>query len=432
MVAKTPAHKERRTAPGQPSRVTQYHLDLQPSENDNQIIDLIEVIEDEISAGSDGPPSPDGPSEPNMEELDLFETLELRKAFPLETGESDDAVSPSAPPIRQAGAPELRQEIPKQRSTPKSTRQPENEPGERAGGLRDLDTDQLLAEFFASGDMDLSRRTREKEPSEDESETEPPPSVEEDLFSELLEDLESTERAVAQETAAVQSPPSANESPRDPEPHDLDWVRNGKYYPQLIASLDKQIAACQQEMDKKINELKGQRDRLKQNFEDVRSLLHAQEDKLRQGIIRVFTTFWKLKVSELDATKKASLREDLLVEHDGRKIVFKIKSTTITNPSLKFITQLWQELHYSGLGASTEGGLILNHDVRVEPEYRGPAYTGDEEGYLEDIIFVDTRVLYNLTLAIIDYGLPVQEATELLLRKGRVKFHLDDVATEQL
>ncbi|HYR03644.1 MAG TPA: hypothetical protein VES58_09885, partial [Syntrophobacteria bacterium] len=132
---------------------------------------------------------------------------------------------------------------------------------------------------------------------------------------------------------------------------------------------------------------------------------------------------------ELDANKKESFREDLLVEHNGRKIVFKIKSTTTNDPSLKFITQLWQELHYSGLGASTEGGLILNHDVRVEPKYRGLAYTGDQEEYLEDIIFVDTRVLYNLTLAIIDYGLPVQEATELLLRRGRVKFQLDDVAT---
>ena len=429
MVAKNPSPKERRTAPGQPSQVTTFRLDLEPSDVDSQIIDLIEVIEDEISARSDGPPSPDEPSEPPMEEPDLFETLELGKVFPLEAEERDVAVSPAAAPIGQTRAPEPRREVPKQELTPRPTQQPEDQPEKRAGGLRDLDPDQLLAEFFSSGDLDLSRRTRENEPSADESETEPPPTVEEDLFSELLEDLESTERAVAQEAAAVQPPTSANGAPRDPELHDLDWVRSGTYYPQLIASLDKQIAECQQELDKKVKELTVQRDQLKQNFDDVRSLLTGQEDQLRKSIIQVFTTFWKLKVSELDATKKASFREDLLVEHNGRKIVFKIKSATTADPSLKFITQLWQELHYSGLGASTEGGLILNHDVRVEPKSRGLAYTGDEEEYLEDIIFVDTRVLYNLTLAIIDYGLPVQEATELLLRKGRVKFHLDDVAT---
>jgi len=429
MVAKNPSPKERRTAPGQPSDVTRFHLDLEPSDIDSQIVDLIEVIEDEISARSDGAPGHDEPSEPTMEEPDLFETLELAKVFPLEAEERHVGVSPAAAPIGQTRAVELRRELPKQELTPSPTQQPEDKPEKRAGGLRDLDTDQLLAEFFASGDLDLSRRKQDNEPSADERETEPPPTVEEDLFSELLEDLESTERAVAQEAAAVQPPPSANGAPRDPELHDFDWVHSGKYYPQLIASLEKRIAECQQEMDKKISELKAQRDQLRQNFEDVRSLLYAKEDELRKGIIRVFTAFWKLQVSELDATKKASFQEDILVEHDGRKIVFKIKAATTTDPSLKFITQLWQELHYSGLGASTEGGLILNHDVRVEPKDRGLAYGGDEEEYLEDIIFVDTRVLYNLTLAIIDYGLPVQEATELLLRKGRVKFHLDDVAT---
>ena len=432
MVAKNPAHKKGRTAPGQPSKGTTYHLDLEPSDIDSQIIDLIEVIEDEISARTDGAPNPDEPSERNMEEPDLFETLERGKASPLEIGERDAAVSPAAAPIGQARAPKPRREVPRQGLTPEPTQQPVDQHGKGADDLQGLDTNQLLAEFFASEDMDLPRRAREKEPSADESETEPPPTVGEDLFSELLEDLESTERAVAQEAAAVQPPPSANETPRDPALHDLDWVRSGKYYPQLIASLDKQIAECQQELDKKVKELTVQRDQLKQNFDDVRSLLTGQEDELRKSIIQVFTTFWKLKISELDANKKETFREDLLVEHNGRKIVFKIKSTTTNDPSLKFITQLWQELHYSGLGARTEGGLILNHDVRVEPKYRGLAYTGDEEEYLEDIIFVDTRVLYNLTLAIIDYGLPVQEATELLLRKGRVKFHLDDVATEQL
>jgi hypothetical protein len=429
MVAKNPAHKERRTAPGQPSKGTTYHVDLEPSDIDSQIIDLIDVIEDEISARIDGAPSADEPSAPNMEERDLFETLELGKAFPPEIEEADAVVSPAAAPIGQARAPEPRRGVPRQGLIPKPTQEPVDQRGKGADDLRDLDTDQLLAEFLASEETDLPRRGREKEPSADEGEIEHPAAVGEDLLSELLEDLESTERAVAQEAGAVQPPPSANETPPDPALHDLDWVRSGNYYPQLIASLDKQIAECQQELDKKIKELTVQRDQLRQNFEDVRSLLTGQEDDLRKSIHRVFTTFWKLKVSELDANKKETFREDLLVEHNGRKIVFKIKSTATNDPSLKFITQLWQELHYSGLGASTEGGLILNHDVRVEPKYRGLAYTGDEEEYLEDIIFVDTRVLYNLTLAIIDYGLPVQEATELLLRRGRVKFQLDDVAT---
>ena len=426
MVAKNPAHTERRTAPGQPSKVKTYDLDVEPC--DVNIIDLIEVIEDEISTTPDGAASAGERSEPNVDGPDLLETLELEKVFPPEIKERDEAVSPAAAPIRQARAAEPRREFPRQELTPKPTQQPVDQHGKAGYALRGVDTDQLLAEFFASGDLDLPRRAREKKPSADASEREAPPALDEDVFSELLEDLESTERAVAQEAAAVQPPPNANETPRDPVIHDVAWVRSGKYYPQLIASLDKQIVACQQELDKKIKELTVQRDQLKQNFEDLRSLLTGQEDELRKSIIRVLTTFWKLKVSELDANQKESFREDLLVEHNGRKIVFKIKSATTNDPSLKFITQLWQDLHHSGLGASTEGGLILNHDARVEPKCRGLAYSGDKEEYLEDIIFLDTRVLYNLTLAIVDYDLPVHEATELLLRRGRVKFQLDDVA----
>lgn len=429
MVAENPAQKDRRPAPEQLSEVTTYHLDLEPSDLDSQIIDLIEVIDDEISAKGDGPPGPTQWSETKLEETALFETLEGGKAFPLEASESNAALCPSMGPAGGVGAGETRREVSEHEPKREPTKQPEEELEEGAQVAQDLDTDQLLAEFFASEDLDLPERTGEKEPSADGS-AEALPTVDAELFSKLLEDLESTERAVVQEAAAAQPHLSAEEAPPIPEIQELEWVRSGRYYPQFIASLDKQIAEYQQEMENKVSELKAQRDELKQNFEDVRSLLYlGEEDELRKAVIRVFAKFWKLKFSELDGTKRASFKEDLLLEHDGRKVVFKIKSTSARNPSLKFITQLWQELHYSGLGASSEGGLIVNHNVRVKPEDRDLAYTGNEEEHLEDIIFVDTRVLYNLTVAIIDYGLPVHEATELLLRKGRVKFHLDSVAT---
>jgi hypothetical protein len=143
----------------------------------------------------------------------------------------------------------------------------------------------------------------------------------------------------------------------------------------------------------------------------------------------VFRTHWKLKVLDLENRKTAGFKDDILVEHDGRKVVFKIKSTSANRPPIKYITQLWQDLHYSGLGERVEGGLILNQDIKRDPRDRSPAYTGEDEEYLHDVVFLETRVLYHLTLAIVDYGLPLQEANELLLRKGRVEFHLDEVAS---
>jgi hypothetical protein len=252
------------------------------------------------------------------------------------------------------------------------------------------------------------------------------PAVEEDPFSELLEDLETTERAVAQEAAATAARPNPDQPPGDPDLDRGDLTRREKYYPRALAALDKQIAARQQDMERELSELKTQREQLQESFAALPMVLAASGDDLKKAVVHLFSTFWKLKISELDATTRPSLKENLLVEHNGRRIVFKIKATTDSYPSVKYITQLWQDLHYSGLGSNAEAGLILNHQVQVDPNHRGLAYIGDEEEHLEDITFVDTRVLYDLTLAIIDHGLPTQEAAELLLKKGRVKSHLDN------
>ena len=50
--------------------------------------------------------------------------------------------------------------------------------------------------------------------------------------------------------------------------------------------------------------------------------------------------------------------------------------------------------------------------------------TKDDEELTNDMIFIDTRILFNLSMAIIDYGMPVEKAQKILLREGRVKFNL--------
>jgi hypothetical protein len=50
------------------------------------------------------------------------------------------------------------------------------------------------------------------------------------------------------------------------------------------------------------------------------------------------------------------------------------------------------------------------------------AYADDNEDQLDDLIFIDTRVLYKLTAAIIDGHLSVEEAKKILFKKGRVEF----------
>jgi hypothetical protein len=103
-------------------------------------------------------------------------------------------------------------------------------------------------------------------------------------------------------------------------------------------------------------------------------------------------------------------------------IMAKIKGTHSVYPFHKFITQVWQDLYFSGLGTRAEGALIVNHDIGSDPESRRLPYADEDAEQLGDLIFVDTRVLHRLTTAIIDGDLPVDRAKEILFKKGRVEF----------
>jgi hypothetical protein len=111
-----------------------------------------------------------------------------------------------------------------------------------------------------------------------------------------------------------------------------------------------------------------------------------------------------------------------LIKHDDRVIMAKIKGTHSVYPFHKFITQVWQDLHFSGLGTRAEGALIVNHDIGSDPESRELPYADEEAVNLDDLIFIDTRVLHKLTTAIIDGDLSAEEAKKILFKKGRVEF----------
>ena len=77
------------------------------------------------------------------------------------------------------------------------------------------------------------------------------------------------------------------------------------------------------------------------------------------------------------------------------------------------------------MGTNAEGGLIVNYCLEKNPRERNLAYEEDED-QLEDLIFIDTRVLHNLTTAIIDAELSIKEAKRILFNKGRVEYNIAD------
>ena len=197
-----------------------------------------------------------------------------------------------------------------------------------------------------------------------------------------------------------------------------NWIDSSRYYPLAVHAIDKKIAKHKQEIEK----LVARKEQLKKIYVHLRSILYLEGEELRKAVMLIFAKYWSLKLFFLNKTKGVGFNENILIRYNGRRILAKIKSTSRVSPSHKFITQMWQDLHYSGLGARADGALIVNYNIETDPKDRSLAYVDDNEDQLDDLIFIDTRVLYKLTAAIIDGHLSVEEAKKILFKKGRVGF----------
>lgn len=207
--------------------------------------------------------------------------------------------------------------------------------------------------------------------------------------------------------------------------YEPNWMEGEKYYPKTVRAYDKQIADYEQKMKNGIKELLGRKQQTKEEYEDLRSILYKKGDELKETVKRVLEKYWSLRVIDMDKEGHKSLKEDLLIEEGTRKILTEVKGTDKPYPSPTFLTQAWKHLQQSGLGSQAEAALVLNYDIKTDPEERNLAYTSeDEEKQLKDLVFIDTRDLFHLTIATLDYGLSLEEAKKKLLGKGRVKFNI--------
>ena len=197
-----------------------------------------------------------------------------------------------------------------------------------------------------------------------------------------------------------------------------NWIDSSRYYPLAVHAIDKKIAKHKQEIEK----LVARKEQLKKIYVHLRSILYLEGEELRKAVMLIFAKYWSLKLFFFNKIKGGGFNKNILIKYNGRKILAKIESTSRVSPSHKFITQMWQDLHYSGLGARADGALIVNYNIETDPKDRSLAYVDDNEDQLDDLIFIDTRVLYKLTAAIIDGHLSVEEAKKKLFKKGRVGF----------
>ena len=232
----------------------------------------------------------------------------------------------------------------------------------------------------------------------------------------LFLNLEVVEQTSGREGGANQAVPLDRE--RRVTSDKTNWLESGRYYPEYLQTLDTKIG----EYEKQIEKLVDKKREIKKTYEHLRGILYLEGEQLKKAVAIILARYWSLKLAFMNKAKRAGFNENILIKHRNRIIIAKIKGTHSGRPSHQFITQVWQDLHYSGLGTRADGALIVNHDIGTDPEARLVPYDDEGAEQLDDLIFIDTRVLHKLTTAIIDGDLSVEEATKILFKKGRVEF----------
>jgi hypothetical protein len=207
-----------------------------------------------------------------------------------------------------------------------------------------------------------------------------------------------------------------------PELEGPNWKETGTYYPEQLLEYDKKLLEYKQKLEGIIKELTKRKTESKKDFETLRSILYLADEKLKESVSQVLRRFWSVNVVDIERSKHEDLRQDILIEYGSRKILATIHGTREPSPSPRLIAQTWKHLHHSELGKGVEPALIVNYDADTDPKDRKPAYTHGYEELLDGLIFIDTRVLFELTIGILDEVLSAERAKEILFRTGRVEF----------
>jgi hypothetical protein len=210
-----------------------------------------------------------------------------------------------------------------------------------------------------------------------------------------------------------------------PEFYEPDWQNSDKYLPQEVRSYEDKISKIVEKAKSLITDVEDKQKTAREKYQFLRDLLSQKHDALKESVIRTLKEVLQLSITDSDKERNTTIaHEDITVEVNGEQILIEIKGDNSAYPDTGHIAQLWK--HLKNKKEIESGALILNYDVNTEPEKRKLAYTGEEEHQLEDIIFIDTRVLHDLAIAVIDYKMIPEKAIEILFQTGRAMFNLED------
>jgi hypothetical protein len=121
----------------------------------------------------------------------------------------------------------------------------------------------------------------------------------------------------------VKKPPrrEANDnqvSPVDGEPRvtsdKTKWIDSDRYYPGYVHAIDRKIAEYKKETEKLVDKKK----KIKNIYEQLRSILYLEGEELKKTVAIILTKYWSLKLSFMNKEKRAGFSDNILIKHNNR------------------------------------------------------------------------------------------------------------------
>lgn len=202
------------------------------------------------------------------------------------------------------------------------------------------------------------------------------------------------------------------------------WQEADNLLPTSVKAYEQQKGALAMKFDASLRALNAAQEAERQKYSHLTGLVANQGDELVADVEWALRDVLRLGVTNSDALMRSRVRkEDLVITLGMKTLLAEVKGTESQNPSPAYVSQLLTHAALNKKPDKVIDGcmLIVNYNLQQDPSKRPLAYSGELEGLLADITFLDTRVLHALILLVIEGDLTAEEAIGALDKLGRVQ-----------
>ena len=212
-----------------------------------------------------------------------------------------------------------------------------------------------------------------------------------------------------------------------------DWVNSVEFSSNKLTQIQENKKKLQKSFSKDIQLLEKKEIREKENFSEIRNLLHLKGDKLKNSLKENLQTQLNLEVKDMDEERGNNRGEDLEFVFNKNTYITEVKGTVKKNPPMSYIQEVIKYGYKRQQDQDFEGRLrlilFLNHDINTSPDKRPLAYLEEENDQLLkdfDVLLISSFELFKLLKSVYDGGKSKKGALKDLLEGDSNRYQFKD------